>query len=75
MIDMEEDNYSYFKPLKDHLKKTEWDEDIMGTLEQYIWMKEDKDKHCYKHFGDQSYFNVYKDGRTEGKLQDWRDWD
>ena len=74
MLDTD-DNESYFRPLIDHLKKHEWEEDIQETLGQYMWMAKDEEKNYYKHFGDRSYFNVYHDGRTEGKLQDWRDWE
>ena len=74
-IQFHDDKESAFRPLIDYLVKHEWEEDIEETLGQYMYMFHDEEKTYYKHFGDRSYFNIFRDGKTEGKLQDWRDWD
>ena len=64
-----------FKPLQDFL--SEWSndpEDTQETLSQYMYMFHDEEKTYYKHFGNREYFNVCNDGRTEGEIQDWRNW-
>ena len=68
------DNQELFQPLINHLKEIEWDEDIEEILAQYHWMGHDHEKTYYKHYGDRSYFYIYHDGKTEGKLVDWQLW-
>lgn len=70
------DSKSLFQPLVDYLEHnvSEDKEDVYGTLNQYMWMMEDEEKTYYKHFGDRSYFKIGHDGKTEGTLQDWKNW-
>lgn len=60
-----------FKPLKDHLFSKYSEKLATNLLEQYMYMSEDSEKTFYKHYAARSYFNVFKDGTTEGILQNW----
>ena len=70
-----DDKDEAFKPLKDFLSTHCDEERTTNTLDQYMYMCHDEDKTYYKHFGDRSYFNIYHDGKVEGKLHDWEEWE
>lgn len=70
-IQFHDDIDTAFKPLKDFLSG--FCDEPEKVMTQYMYMMHDEDKTYYKHFGDRTYFNIYHDGKTEGKLLKWGD--
>lgn len=71
----EDDVNKAFQPLVDHLSDSFMDqEDVNGTLNQYMYMFHDDEKHYYKHFGSRKHVKIDSNGKAEGEIENWRKW-